>query len=278
MTTIRLTVGQAIVRFLAVQYTERDGVEQRFIAGVWGIFGHGNVAGLGQALEELGDEYALPHYRPQNEQARSTPRSAYAKRQEPHADVRVHRLHRPGATNMITGAAAATVNRLPVLLLPSDFANRRRTRCSSRSSTRSSTTSRPTTPSGPSAATSTGSPPRAAAVQRCPRPCACSPIPGRDRRGDDLPAARTSRPRSSTGPERVLRQAGSGDVRRPPPEPSAARRGGGLIANAERPLIIAGGGAIYSGAEAALDAVATSSASRSPRARPARVCCPGTTR
>ena len=68
LSTVRLTVGQAIVRFLAAQYSERDGVEQRFIAGVWGIFGHGNVAGLGQALEELGDACAMPYYRPQNEQ------------------------------------------------------------------------------------------------------------------------------------------------------------------------------------------------------------------
>ena len=123
--TIRLTVGQAIVRFLAAQYIERDGEQNRFIAGVWGIFGHGNVAGLGQALEELGDEYDMPYYRPQNEQAQVHTATRLREAQQPDARVRLHELHRPGATNMITGAATATVNRLPVLLFPSDyFANR----------------------------------------------------------------------------------------------------------------------------------------------------------
>ena len=79
MSTMRLTVGQAIVRFLAQQYVERDGRQDRFIAGVWGIFGHGNVAGLGQALEELGDECEMPYYRPQNEQAQVHLAAAYAK-------------------------------------------------------------------------------------------------------------------------------------------------------------------------------------------------------
>jgi 3D-(3,5/4)-trihydroxycyclohexane-1,2-dione acylhydrolase (decyclizing) len=79
VSTVRLTVGQAIVRFLAEQYAERDGIEQRFIAGVWGIFGHGNVAGLGQALEELGDACGVPFYRPQNEQAQVHLAAAYAK-------------------------------------------------------------------------------------------------------------------------------------------------------------------------------------------------------
>ena len=79
METVRLTVGQAIVRFLARQYVERDGREGRFIEGVWGIFGHGNVAGLGQALEELGDAEAMPYYRPQNEQAQVHLAAAFAR-------------------------------------------------------------------------------------------------------------------------------------------------------------------------------------------------------
>ena len=97
LSTVRLTVGQAIVRFLAQQYVERDGEQNRFIAGVWGIFGHGNVAGLGQALEELGDEYEMPYYRPQNEQAQVHLAAAYRQAQEPHADVRLHQLHRARA-------------------------------------------------------------------------------------------------------------------------------------------------------------------------------------
>jgi 3D-(3,5/4)-trihydroxycyclohexane-1,2-dione acylhydrolase (decyclizing) len=125
METVRLTVGQAIVRFMAAQDVERDGRQHRFIAGVWGIFGHGNVAGLGQALEELGDECGMPYYRPQNEQAQVHIAHAFAK----HANrLRAYACTSsvgPGATNMLTGAAGATVNRIPVLLFPSDaFANR----------------------------------------------------------------------------------------------------------------------------------------------------------
>lgn len=125
MGTVRLTVGQAIVRFMARQFVERDGHQERFIAGVWGIFGHGNVAGLGQALEELGDAEAMPYFRPQNEQAQVHLAAAFARH---HNRLRAYACISsigPGALNMITGAAGATVNRIPVLLLPSDyFANR----------------------------------------------------------------------------------------------------------------------------------------------------------
>jgi len=125
VSTVRLTVGQAIVRFLAQQYLERDGVETRVIAGVWGIFGHGNVAGLGQALEELGDECAMPYYRPQNEQGQVHIATAYARHRNRLQTFACISSIGPGATNMITGAATATVNRIPVLLFPSDyFANR----------------------------------------------------------------------------------------------------------------------------------------------------------
>ena len=125
MSTVRLTVGQAIVRFIAEQYVERDGVQTRFIAGVWGIFGHGNVAGLGQALEELGDECDMPYYRPQNEQGQVHIATAYARHRNRLQTFACISSIGPGATNMITGAATATVNRIPVLLFPSDyFANR----------------------------------------------------------------------------------------------------------------------------------------------------------
>ncbi len=123
MTTIRLTVAQAIVRYLATQYTERDGEQQRFFAGMFGIFGHGNVTGIGQALEEVGDD--LTFYRPQNEQAMVHTAAAYAKAKNRLQTLACTSSVGPGATNMITGAALATVNRLPVLLLPGDtFANR----------------------------------------------------------------------------------------------------------------------------------------------------------
>jgi len=125
VSTVRLTVGQAIVRFLAQQHVERDGVQTRFIAGVWGIFGHGNVAGLGQALEELGDECQMPYYRPQNEQGQVHIATAYARHRNRLQTFACISSIGPGATNMITGAATATVNRIPVLLFPSDyFANR----------------------------------------------------------------------------------------------------------------------------------------------------------
>ncbi len=125
MARLRMTVSQALVRFLAAQYTARDGKEQRLIAGVWGIFGHGNVAGLGQALEELGTEVALPYYRSQNEQAQVHAAAAFAKHTNRLSTFACTASVGPGSTNMITGAALATINRLPVLLLPSDFfANR----------------------------------------------------------------------------------------------------------------------------------------------------------
>lgn len=123
MNTIRMTMAQAVVRFLANQYVSRDGLEQRFFAGMWGIFGHGNVTGLGQALEEVGED--LPYYRPQNEQAMVHTSIAYAKLKNRLQTFACTSSVGPGATNMVTGAATATVNRLPVLLLPGDtFASR----------------------------------------------------------------------------------------------------------------------------------------------------------
>src|SRR5579884_475138 len=125
MKTVRMTTAQALIRFLGQQYVERDGVERRFIQGVWGIFGHGNVAGLGQALEELGDGHGLRYYRPQNEQAMVHLAAGYAKMTNRLSTFACTSSIGPGATNMLTGAAGATINRLPVLLLPSDyFANR----------------------------------------------------------------------------------------------------------------------------------------------------------
>jgi 3D-(3,5/4)-trihydroxycyclohexane-1,2-dione acylhydrolase (decyclizing) len=120
-----MTVAQALVRFLAVQYSEFDGERQRLIAGTWGIFGHGNVAGLGQALHEIGAEVGMPYYRPQNEQAQVHLAAAYARHHNRLSTYACTASVGPGSTNMVTGAALATVNRLPVLLLPSDFfANR----------------------------------------------------------------------------------------------------------------------------------------------------------
>jgi 3D-(3,5/4)-trihydroxycyclohexane-1,2-dione acylhydrolase (decyclizing) len=122
--TARLTMAQAVVKFLTQQYVERDGVAQPFFAGVWGIFGHGNVAGLGQALEEMKEETTF--HRPQNEQGMVHAAAAYAKMKNRLQTFACTSSIGPGATNMVTGAAMATINRLPVLLLPGDiFASRR---------------------------------------------------------------------------------------------------------------------------------------------------------
>jgi 3D-(3,5/4)-trihydroxycyclohexane-1,2-dione acylhydrolase (decyclizing) len=123
MGTVRLTMAQALTRFLANQYVERDGVEQRFFAGVSGIFGHGNVAGMGQALLQYSGE--LTYYQARNEQAMVHTAAAYARQKNRLGMFACTTSIGPGATNMTTGAALATINRLPVLLLPGDvFASR----------------------------------------------------------------------------------------------------------------------------------------------------------
>jgi len=118
----RMTMAQAIVAYLQNQYSSRDGKEYRFIEGIFGIFGHGNVAGMGQALEQ---DLGLKYYLCRNEQAMVHTAAAFAK-----ATFRTRTLActtsiGPGATNMVTGAALATINRLPVLLLPGDIFARR---------------------------------------------------------------------------------------------------------------------------------------------------------
>ncbi|MEU6484774.1 3D-(3,5/4)-trihydroxycyclohexane-1,2-dione acylhydrolase (decyclizing) [Streptomyces sp. NPDC046887] len=119
----RLTTAQALVAFLARQYTERDGRRQRLIAATWGIFGHGNVAGLGQALVEYADR--MPFLQGRNEQSMVHAAVGFARQSGRLAAHAVTTSIGPGATNLVTGAALATVNRLPVLLLPGDtFATR----------------------------------------------------------------------------------------------------------------------------------------------------------
>jgi 3D-(3,5/4)-trihydroxycyclohexane-1,2-dione acylhydrolase (decyclizing) len=122
--TVRLTAAQALIRFLAVQHVERDGVEQRFFGGCFGIFGHGNVAGIGEALYELPE--LLTYYQARNEQAMVHAAVGYARMKDRLGALVCTTSIGPGATNMVTGAALATVNRLPVLLVPGDvFASRR---------------------------------------------------------------------------------------------------------------------------------------------------------
>src|SRR5580658_1858940 len=119
---IRLTTAQAIVRFLKNQFSSRDGIAQPFFAGCFGIFGHGNVAGIGEALQENPD---VPYYLCRNEQAMVHTAAAFAKMSNRLRTLVCTTSVGPGATNMVTGAAGATINRLPVLLLPGDIFARR---------------------------------------------------------------------------------------------------------------------------------------------------------
>jgi 3D-(3,5/4)-trihydroxycyclohexane-1,2-dione acylhydrolase (decyclizing) len=121
---MRLTAAQALVRFLAEQFVEREGVEHRFFGGCFGIFGHGNVAGIGEALYERPD--LLTYFQARNEQAMVHAATGYARMRNRLGALVCTSSIGPGATNMVTGAALATVNRLPVLLVPGDvFATRR---------------------------------------------------------------------------------------------------------------------------------------------------------
>lgn len=122
MSTIRLTMAQAVIAFLKQQYVARDGVERPFFAGCFGIFGHGNVAGVGQALQENPD---FRYYQTRNEQAMVHTAAAYAKMTNRLQTLVCTTSIGPGATNMLTAAAGATINRLPVLLLPGDIFARR---------------------------------------------------------------------------------------------------------------------------------------------------------
>jgi 3D-(3,5/4)-trihydroxycyclohexane-1,2-dione acylhydrolase (decyclizing) len=127
MATRKMTVSQAVVEFLAHQYTVDGDYRERTIQGVFGIFGHGNVAGIGQALKQLSVENPslMPYYQARNEQAMVHESSAFARMKRRRATFACTASVGPGATNMLTGAAVATTNHLPVLLLPSDtFANR----------------------------------------------------------------------------------------------------------------------------------------------------------
>ncbi len=121
--TKKLTVAQATIEYLQNQYVERDGIEHPFFAGCFGIFGHGNIAGIGQALYQYP---SFKYYQCRNEQAMVHTAIAYAKMKNRLGAFVCTTSIGPGATNMITGAATATINRLPVLLLPGDiFATRK---------------------------------------------------------------------------------------------------------------------------------------------------------
>src|ERR1700726_4408044 len=121
-TTRYMTMAQSVIAFLKSQYVERDGVEQPFFAGCFGIFGHGNIAGIGQALQQMPE---FRYYQARNEQAMVHAATAFAKVKNRLQAFACTSSIGPGATNMVTGAATATINRLPVLLLPGDIFARR---------------------------------------------------------------------------------------------------------------------------------------------------------
>jgi 3D-(3,5/4)-trihydroxycyclohexane-1,2-dione acylhydrolase (decyclizing) len=247
----RLTVAQALVRFLGVQETERDGRRERLIAGCFGIFGHGNVAGLGQALHQY--QELLPFHPARNEQGMVHIAAGYARQRNRLGTFACTTSVGPGATNMVTGAALATINRLPVLLLPGDtFATR---------------TPHPVLQmlEAPGDAT--------VSVNDCLRPV--SRFYERVERPEQLiPAAleamRVLSDPAETGavvlalPEDVQAEAFEvpdaflesrvWTIYRQPPAPEALARAAELICAARRPLIVAGGGVIYSEAVQALRA------------------------
>jgi len=251
----RLTVAQALIRFLAAQEIERDGERSRFFAGCLGIFGHGNVAGIGQALQQHGD---LLRYVPaRNEQAMVHVASGYARQRNRLGAWACTSSVGPGATNMVTGAALATINRLPVLLLPGDtFATRS-----------------PHPVLQQLEAPHDGN----VSVNDCLRPV--SRYFARVERPQQLidaalQAMRVLTDPAETGavtlalPEDVQIEAfdvpaaflepRTWTVFRRPPAPEALRRAVASIRAARRPLIVAGGGVIYGEATAALRAFADS--------------------
>ena len=253
MATVRLTVAQALVRFLAAQHSERDGQVQRLIPGCFGIFGHGNVAGVGQALLEahVTGSADLPYYLARNEQAMVHAAVGFARMRNRLQALACTASIGPGSTNMVTGAALATINRIPVLLLPSDYF-----------------------------ATRAASPllqeledPRSFDVSVNDAFKPVSRYWDRINRPEQLPSALLAAMRVLTDPaeagavtlalpqdvqaeahdwpeelfaERVWR------VARPMPEPAALHRAAAVLKSARRPLIVAGGGVIYAAASAAL--------------------------
>jgi 3D-(3,5/4)-trihydroxycyclohexane-1,2-dione acylhydrolase (decyclizing) len=253
VTTTRLTVGQAIVRFLAAQWSERDGERRRFFAGCFGIFGHGNVAGLGQALLEYADE--LTYHQARNEQAMVHTAVGYARMRDRLQTFACTTSIGPGATNMVTGAALATINRIPVLLLPGDaFATR----------VANPVLQELEDPRSYDISVNDAFKPVSRYWDRINRP-------------EQLPAALLAAMRVLTDPaetgavtlalpqdvqaeaydwpaelfaERVWR------VPRPVPEPAELERAAELLRGARRPLIVAGGGVIYAGATGELRALA----------------------
>ncbi|MGR8010489.1 3D-(3,5/4)-trihydroxycyclohexane-1,2-dione acylhydrolase (decyclizing) [Streptomyces hypolithicus] len=255
MSTRRLTTAQALLAFLARQYTERgDGPRRRLINGVWGIFGHGNVAGLGQALLEPGSA-DMPYYQGRNEQAMVHAAVGYARQSNRLSAHAVTTSIGPGATNLVTGAALATVNHLPVLLLPGDtFATR----------PADPVLQQLEVPSAGDVSVNDCLRPVSRYFDRITRPEALIPAA--------LAAMRVLADPAATGavtlalPQDVQAQAWDWPddffaarvwrVRAQEPDPAELAAAMAAIRTARRPLLIVGGGVRHSGAEGALEAFA----------------------
>ncbi len=251
MTTTRLTLAQALVRFLWNQHSERDGVERRFFAGVFGIFGHGNVAGVGEALFTARDQ--LTYYQARNEQAMVHVACGYARRQDRLATFACTSSIGPGATNMVTGAALATINRLPVLLLPGDvFASRRpdpvlqQLEGPSRGDVSVNDAFQPVSRYWDRLTRAEQLVPAALAAMRV----LTSPA---ETGAVTLALPQDAQTEAFDYPDDFLAKR-VWHVERRPPEPAALGRASELLWRARRPLIVAGGGVVYSGATGALRA------------------------
>jgi len=248
MNTERLTMAQAIVRFLMNQYSERDGVEQPFFGGCFGIFGHGNVAGIGQALQQYPD---FRYYQTRNEQAMVHTAAAYAKHSNRMRTLACTSSIGPGASNMVTGAATATINRLPVLILPGDIFARRNV--------------------APVLQQLESEHSQDISVNDCFRPV--SRYWDRINRPDQLTTSLIESMRVLTSPAdtgavtlsipqdvqteaheypAALFEKRVWSVPRNRPDLAALQRAAAAIRNAKKPLIVAGGGVLYSEATAAL--------------------------
>lgn len=254
-TTLRLTVAQALIRFLAVQHTERDGQRERLINAVWGIFGHGNVAGVGQALLE--ERESMRFLQGRNEQAMVHAATGFARHSNRLRAQAVTTSIGPGATNLVTGAALATINRIPVLLLPGDtFATR----------TAEPVLQQLELPAAGDISVNDALRPVSRYFDRVSRPEALIQAAMR--------AMRVLTDPVETGavtlalPQDVQAEAHdwpveffaerTWHVRRPEPERHALAAAAAAIRTARRPLLIAGGGVRYSEAEAALRTFAES--------------------
>ncbi len=253
--TVRLTVAQAVVTYLSRQYSVADGVRRRLVPATLGIFGHGNVAGLGQALDQLAE--TMPFIQGRNEQALVHAATAYAKHSHRHTTLAVTASIGPGAMNMVTGAALATLNRLPVLLLPGDtYATRHQ----------GPVLQQLQHPTDADQTVNDAFRPVARFFDRITRP---------EQLLTALPAAvRTLVDPVETGavvlslPQDVQSHAYDFPaelfderdwvIRRPPPDQSEVDAVAALLAQAEKPLIIAGGGVIYSQATPELERLADS--------------------